>query len=376
MTSPDLTPYTDLVLYDRSPRDIVDRALLDAQVKLPGWTPREGNTEVVLIEAMALQVAELVYAINRAPGAVMEILMQLLGVTRSLGAPATGTVTVTVVDDTGYAIAAGTAFRLALDTGDVVLESTATVAVPPGSTSAVVDVTATTYGADPNGAPAGTPLDVISSAFYLEAAVLAADLAGGADVEDTGAWLERGVQRLARLTDSLVLPEHFTARALEDVRVGRANTIDLLDPAAGPAGSDLGHVTVVVADTAGAALSAGVMSDLEQALEESATANLDVHVVAPTVTDVDVTATVVRLTGHDPATVEADVIAALDAYLDPGAWEWGATVRRNELIALLDGVTGVDYVASITTPAADVALAGTGPLADLGVATITVDDPA
>jgi hypothetical protein len=118
------------------------------------------------------------------------------------------------------------------------------------------------------------------------------------------------------------------------------------------------------------------MAEIEDALEEAALANLDVHVEPPTVTAVDVTATVVRLTGHDPVTVAEDVETALAAYLDPGAWEWGAVVRRNELIALMDAVTGVDYVDTITTPAADVPLAGVGPLAELGAVAITVDPPA
>lgn len=372
----DLTGYTDLVLYDRSPRELVDRALLDAQVKLPGWTPREGNTEVVLIEALALEVAELVYAINRVPGAVMETLLQLAGVTRSPGARAVGTVTVTVVDAAGYTVPAGTLFRLELDTGDVLLEADTDTAVLAGATTADVPVTATTYSADPNGAAAGTPVAIVSADYYLEAAELATALAGGANPESTAAWLDRGVTRLARLSDALVLPEHFTAAALEDVRVGRATTVDLLDPAAGPAGADTGHVTVVVADAAGGALGPADMAELEAALEARAVANLDVHVIEPTVTAVDVTVTVVRSPGADPAEVDAAVADAIAGYLDPAAWAWGATVRRFELVALIDAVPGVDYVADLTLPAADMPLAGTGPLATAGAVTVTVNDPA
>jgi uncharacterized phage protein gp47/JayE len=376
MASPDLRNYTELVLYDRAPADLVDRAILDATTKLPGWVPREGNTEVVLIESMALEVAEMVYAINRLPGAVTEVLLRLLGITRSTGTPATTDVLFTLSDDAGHTIPAGTLVRLTVAGVDVVFATDEELVVPALATTGAVAATATEVGTVANGTAAGTALEVISSVIFLEAAELASVVSGGADPEDTSAWLDRAVERLARLTDALVLPEHFTSAALEDVRVGRATTIDLLDPAAGPAGSDPGHVTVVVADSAGAALSAPIMAEIEDALEEAALANLDVHVEPPTVTAVDVTATVVRLSGHDPVTVAEDVETALAAYLDPGAWEWGAVVRRNELIALMDAVTGVDYVDTITTPAADVPLAGVGPLAELGAVAITVDPPA
>lgn len=376
MASPDLRTYTDLVLYDRTPADLVERALLDAAVKLPGWTPREGNTEVVLIEALSLEVAELVYAVNRLPGAVVEVLVRLLGVTRSEGAPAAATATFELVDDTGYVIPAGTVVRVdGAEEGTGFFVTDADLVVAPGNTEGTVGITAEEAGTALNGTVAGTSLTIVDALFVANGAVLASPVAGGTDLEDVAAWLNRGVERLSRLTDALILPEHFTSAALEDPRVGRATTVDNTDPLVGPAGANEGNVTVVIADGSGTALDAGIMSDIELDLEARSAAMLNVHVIGPTVTAVDVDVTVVRLTGADPADVEAAVEAAVDTYLDPAAWPWAGTVRRNELIALVDGVAGVDYVASLTAPAADVVLTGYGPLADAGAVAVAVNAP-
>lgn len=114
-------------------------------------------------------------------------------------------------------------------------------------------------------------------------------------------------------------------------------------------------------------------------MEALALAGLDVHVVDPTITSVDVAATVKVLAGYDGAEVAQAVEDTVVAYLDPTSWEWGGTVRRNELIALVDGVPGVDYVVALTLAAhggglgtADVALAGVAPLADTTAADVTI----
>lgn len=376
-TSPDLRRYLDLSVYDRGPAELVDRALVDATQKLPGWAPREGNTEVVLMEALALTVAELIYATNRLPGAIATVLLRLFGVERSPGVAPSAAVTFTLADLLPHTIPAGTLLRIELGglEAPLILATAEELVVPAGVGSGTVDVVGLTGTSLANGIPAGTTATVISGTGYVDHAELATSIAGGADPEDDIAWLNRGVERLARLSDSLVLPSHFTSYALEDTRVFRATTIDNLDPDVGPAGANLGHVTVVVTAAGGVNVDTAVLTELEAAMEARSAAMLDVHVVHPAITDVDVTVEVVRLPGYAEADVDADVEAAIRAYVNPDSWPWAATVRRNELIALVDGVEGVDYVVSLTLPAADVALTGIGPLARAGTVTVTVTAP-
>jgi hypothetical protein len=87
-----------------------------------------------------------------------------------------------------------------------------------------------------------------------------------------------------------------------------------------------------------------------------------------------VTATVRALAGYTAGDVTANVTSALDACLSPDTWPWSATVRRTDLIALIENAEGVDYLLAghPTVPAGDVTLTGAAPLADLGTVALTV----
>lgn len=374
MPSPDLRAYSSLTLYDADPRALVDRAITDALVKFPDWTPREGNTEVALVEALALEVSEAVFAINRLPDAVVEVLMRLFGITRNLGAKPTVTATFTVSDNLGHVIPAGTRVRLPVGTDYVDFTTDAAIAVAPGATTGVANLTSVTNTAEANGTAAGTPLVLVDAVAYVETVVTATPVGAGADPETAESWRSRAVTVFASLSSTLVLPGDFTAAALQWPTVYRATTLDRWDPtlSGGAGGTANGHVTVAVLGAGNALLSAPDKANLLANLDARAYGALVIHVVDPTITNVNVTATVKALASASPATVQADAIAAVQAYLSPSAWEWAGTVRVNELIALLDGVAGVDYVVSVTAPAADVALAGAAPLANAGVVTITV----
>jgi uncharacterized phage protein gp47/JayE len=374
LPSPDLRAYHELTLYDRQPSELVDRAVSDAVVKLPAWQPRDGNTEMVMIEALALVVAELAYAINRVPGAVMDVLLRLYEIERGLGSPATATVTFELANTLGHTIPAGTTVRLDLGGGETLDFTTdAEVLVAVGVASVDVAVTAVSNTADANGTAAGTVLDMVSAVPFVNRALLATAVAAGADPETEESWRNRGIQRFSRLVSTLVKPAHFTADALEFEQVFRATTLDQYDPGqVGSPGDHAGHVTVAVLGSGGALVSAADKTMIEADLDAKAQANLAVHVADPTITDVDVSVTVKALPGYTVAQVQEAVGAALGSYLAPDTWAWGTTVRRNELIALIDQAAGVDYVDTLTTPAGDVALAGHAPLARLGAATVTV----
>ncbi len=77
-------------------------------------------------------------------------------------------------------------------------------------------------------------------------------------------------------------------------------------------------------------------------------------VVGPTYVEVTVTATLSVRANADPARVTRDGLSALAGYLDPvtggpagRGWPFGRDVYRSELLQLLDGVDGVDHVATL-----------------------------
>lgn len=369
-----VSPYADLTLYDAAPSDLFDTAMTEASLRFPGWEPRAGDTEVVLLEVMALQVAELVFAINRVPGAVIETLLSLYGVVRDPGSAPTADVQLFASNTLGLTIPAGVRVRLPADGTDepMALVTTSEGLIPPGQSSVVVPALGVRVGSDGAGTEAGTELTVTDAVAGLERAQLASALAGGRDTEDTARFFDRGVARLSRLVTTLVLPRHFTAAALEEPYVMQAATIDNYDPRepTGP-GTNPGHVTVAAAGVNGTPLIAADKAALLAKLVSQALGSLRIHLADPTVTPVNLTVSVVRTAEATDAQAEASVRSVLGAYLTPDAWAFQPVVYRNDLIALLTEAPYVQRVVNLT-PAGDVTLPGTAPMPRLGTVTVTV----
>lgn len=373
MASPDVTPYVDLRILDQDPQDIFDNAKAALAISLPAWVPRETAVETLLLEALALEVSEARYAVNRLPSAIFEILLRLYGLTRSAGTPPTASLVFHMIGTAGYSIPAGTECRLTLpgDADPIIFTTDSQLDISPGSATGTVTATGDRYTSEANGTAEDTVVELLDSIITVDFVDLGAEITDGEDPETDTDYFDRGAARLARLSDTLVLPRHFTAAALEYTYVERAHTVDNWDADTGnDPGTVPGHVTVAVYGD-GAEVSGGNKSALEAALTEICHTALTVHVIDPDVTAQDVTATVKGLPGYTSAELEANVEAALQAYLSPATWDWSSTIRRLKLIAVITEAEGVDYVVSMTTPAADVTLTGDADLVECGTLTIT-----
>jgi len=352
---PDLTSYVDLRIFDRTDQEIVEAGLVGVALNLPLWVPREGHTEVAILEGVALELAEAITAVNRLPGAVLETLLQLFAIFKSYGAAPTGLAEVFCADTGGHTIPGGT--RLYLPTTDgtgvvTMLVEPPGVTIPPGSSSGVVSLIGDVFTASANGAPVGTVIRMVSPMPFIDQIVLTTAVADGLDPETDSNWRDRGVQRLARLSDALVIPRHFEAAALEDPRVFRVVAVDNNDPTTTGVGDDPGHITVAVLGD-GAALSVAARGEIEAALEAKAIAILDVHVTDIVVVTVTTATTITLADASDPAAVTDAVKQALIGYLNPMTWAYGTTIWRNELISLIDQVPGVDRVVTVTITGAN-----------------------
>lgn len=372
--SPDYADFIDLTIYDKDPTDIYEAAVAILQSRIPDWTPASTNIEVMLLEALAIEISETVFNINRIPQSMLRVLLALYGVTQGLGSPPVVDITFESYDDDGYIIAAGTELVVIASTGEAISFFTDTeVAILAGSTTVTVQATADTNTNIVNGIPIGTEVELVDAILGLETATTATAISGGSLPESIENWTIRGTQRLRRLVDTLVVPSHFTSAALEETNVFRANTIDNYDPTASPSGSPgdhPGNVTVVVYGN-GVALSSGEKAALDTSLSQRANANLIVHVIDPTIVTVNVTASISIESGFVSADVINDVVDTLEAYLSPTSWSWSGTVRINELISIIDQVPGVNYVSTITTPATDIVIGADNALASAGTITIT-----
>lgn len=375
----------DPALVDLDAQELIDGALALIGDRFPEWVPREGNTEVVLIEALAREAAEMVYAIRQVAPDLRELLLQRFGLTRGPGSPPFATVRFAVAASTvARTIPAGTA--LVLGDGDddadpVVLVTDNDLLLPAGATAGTVTATAPDATTAANGAAAGARLELVDSLGYVDTVTLDGALVDGTPPEDSAEFLARGSAVLTRLSTTLVLPAHIEAY-LHELGVPIARVLDLYDPATPglPPGTKAGHVTAAVASAAGGRYTADQLDALAAQIRARMHAGLKIHVVGADTTTVNVSVTVVRRATETAADVAAAVEARIRDYLSPDGWQWARTVRLNEVIAAADTAAGVDTVLSAAVgaggggvaTAADLVLPGVAPLVRAGTITVSV----
>lgn len=375
--SPDLRQYAPLAPYERSAVDIAVTALQDlADNKLPGVTLREHMTEVMLIETLAAMLGDFGVALDRIPAVVFEAALRLFDVQHDAGTQAVTTLEFTLSDAAGHTVPAGTEVAVDVADGVVVFSTDADLVIAAASTTGTVAATATSIGDDANGVTAGTAVRLRSAISFVQGVTIDVAVSGGTDPETDTAYFSKAAQRFQRLTEVLVLKDHFTAAALEVIgTTGRVLTIETYDGVGGPPYTDGGHVTVV-ARAAGGNLSGGDKTALEDTLEEATLVDVEVHVINATVTPIDVASQIVPVDGAVAATVQAAVEAALTSFLNTDTWPWWAKVRYTDVVALIETTAGVDHIVAGTLlvegGTGDVTLTGDGPLTAVGTLDIDI----
>ena len=359
--------YLGVSVDDRDSQACFDSMLALAESRLPQWEPRNGALEVIIMEACAVGMSDLIYAANRTLGALVEGVINLYGVERYEGTPATGTVRLTLTGSQTVTIDEGTLFRL--EAADSMLIATETVT--DTGTTIDVAVATTDTGGYLNSITAGTSCDPVVAIPHLASCALYTALNGGADAEDDLAFLTRAATRFARVTSSLVVPEHFAAYALEQPYVKRAVAVDQFDHDGGNSpGDDDGFLTVYVYG-AGAAITADQKSELQTAMQAQCASILTMTVEHATPVSVAVTAAVTKATGYDTDELEAAIEDALGA-----VWSWqtsgfGADVEPLDVQAVIESVPGVDSVTSLTLPSTTAA-ASLREFAVIGTVSLTI----
>lgn len=364
--TPDLLEYA-------SEEDLLQLALDYCQAALPEWSPRAGNTEVVLAEALAQMTTVLAFAVQQVPEVLLEQLLRLYGVRRDPGSP---TKAVARIEVSGghpmYTIPAGTLLRLELEsTGesiDFTTDGSLEIRTDEGTTARQA-ITAVDPGTDFNDLPAGHSVTVVDSLPFIESVRLDSPTSGGRDEETDQSFQSRAAALLGRLVSTLVIPEHFRLAALELASVGRAREIDLHDPAQPDNPEAIGHITVFVTDRAGRALTASDRASVVESLRRQAMASLIVHVEDPSYTELSIAVEVEAHPEANPEAVRSAVETRLRAWLSPAQWNWGSSVTQFGIVTQAAGAPGVAHVrtASETTE-----LSGIAPLPDLQDVTVTV----
>ena len=342
--------YLGVSIDDADPQGVFDRMLALAETRLPQWEPQNGSLEVSIMEACAVGMSDLIYAANRVLGSLVEGLLNLYGIVRDEGTPATGTVRLTLTGTQTTTIDEGTLFRI--EAADSMLIATETVT----STGTTVDVAVATTdtGGYLNAITTGTACDPVVAVPHLANCSLLTDLNGGSDAESDLALLTRASTVFSRVTSALVTAASFSAYALEQAAVKRAVAVDQYDHDGGNTpGDDDGFLTVYVYGN-GAALTTEQRTGLEATMQAQAASILTMTVEDATPVSVAVTAAVTKAAGYDTAELEAAIGEALGS-----VWSWqtsgfGADVEPLDVQAVIESVPGVDSVTSLTLPSTTV----------------------
>lgn len=368
MPSPDITPYVDLTIYDQQPQDVYDAALDYARVSIPDWEPAAGSIEDAMLQAAAGVTGELLAALNRVPSSVLEALLQLFGITRITGVAPTALVRITFIDDLGHTVPYATRFGY-LDTTDsdpilYVFETIEDVIVPQGFTSVDVNIEGILLEQYPS-LLTGQDLRLLSGLSFIESIELSDNLDVGNSGETDEEYFSRAIALLNSYTSAIVLPDQYDSYILGKYsNIYRSNTYNLLNPTneniVGFVESP-GYVTVYACGTNGAAITSESALAIAEDVSSRAVGGLIVTVKSPNLVNVSIAVTVLLTAGSLSSTVETAVKAAIAGYVSPDSWPWENTIYYNELIALIDGVTGVDRVVTLTisAPSGGATLSGT-----------------
>lgn len=355
--------------------DLVSAAIQHAQVALPGWTPRESSTEVVLIESLALIIGVEALSLQSVGSTVVEQLMGLYGVTRHNGFHAEGQVRFQVASSAPmHTIPSGTRLRYTLEESDETIDFLTVEPIDITTSETLfgtAHIEADEPGIEGNGIPEGAVLDLVDPLSFVDQVTVSRQTFGGEVEETDESFQTRAAAVLSRMNSTLVTPANFTAATMSDPRVARALTLDLYDPAGTPKSPVAGHVTIAVVGSDGTALPADTLEGIQATLERQALASLQLHIIQPTITTTDITCTVVRGGGHTQDEVTAQVEAGLGEWLNPKNWDWSPRILQNAIIGKLYELPGVAAVVSVN---ATIDLPGDAPLPKLGTVAVTFDE--
>jgi uncharacterized phage protein gp47/JayE len=364
----------------------------------PGWAPQDGNLDTWIIRAVAQVAADNRNVASDIQDDIFRYFgSSLMGIQPLDATAAIGYTTWNLTDSLGHTIPAGTTVGIKDLNGDLQsFQVVSDVVVPNGSTatgSGAVVVRAVMPGANANNLGInGTPMQLIDVLVWVSdnGVLLTGPTAGGQEAEVDSAYLNRLVTRLQRLSQRPILPNDFSAMALDaDPAVYRAVAIDGYNPADSSYNNQR-MVAVAAVDSAGNAVSAGVKAKIDSYLQANREINFVVNVVDPKFTTINVVTTVTAVAGYTLADVQASVVSTIQSYLSPALWgqdptlfqsgtsqTWveTPTVYYNEMVTVISNVTGVSRVVSLTINGgtADVVMATPAALPHAGTITVTVN---
>ena len=122
----------------------------------------------------------------------------------------------------------------------------------------------------------------------------------------------------------------------------------LQDPVDGNYTPTNGYATLYVSDLDGASVSASTLAEIEEEITDKAIGGLIFRVDNAKVANLDIAVSYTLQSGNLATVVSNSVASAIESYVNPNSWPWSQDVYVNEIIALVDRVSGVERVVSVS----------------------------
>ena len=354
--------YIDLPDDSVTPEVIFRQMFADLSSRIPGWLPSEGNLEVALMEAFALQVSEVRRLQTQVPIAIFQYFGEtIVGLPRITAIAAIVRSTWTLRDTDGYIIPAGALVGLGAtgsDTHQFAVRDSVTVV--PGQLTTLpseVILESVNLGPEPNGIASGSAADLIETLPFVDSIVTTEAVAGGVAAETLRQYLDRLADQFALFSPRAIVPGDFEALARSVPGVSRAIAVNGYNPTTMMSDQEKTIlVSVIAAD--GSDVPAETLVAVDTLLQSEREVNFVVNVVAPTRTEINVTIVGIAYPEWALADVEAGVRLSIADFLSPALWglpRFGdrllwideRTVRQLDLVTAVGNTEGLHYATSV-----------------------------
>lgn len=227
------TEYID-VSVNADANTMVQTALNNIAASLPGWQPREGNLEVLLLEQFAVMSAETAQVAAQVPQAIFTYYGNLLGISQTSGTKLQVGVTWELTGSaTGVVtIAAGTSASVVIQNViySFTVDNDFSIDTSVTTNAKSVPMTAATAGAFYNVVSVGTYLTPTFSFSNISTVNVDSIITAGADEESTQAYLNRLKNTISVYTPRPIIANDFASLAVNASGVNRSSAINNFNP--------------------------------------------------------------------------------------------------------------------------------------------------
>jgi hypothetical protein len=329
-----------------------------------------------LIEGQAFAGAELLYYVNQLPEAMAIEFLKIAGIYRRLGVSSVVQLTFTLTASlaTNFTVPAG---YVAKTSGGLTFATDTSLIIPSGQVSGAVNATCTTAGLATN-TGAFTINSLTQPLAFLQSVTNLTAATGGLDAETVADVKSRAFASIRRR--GLVTADDYEQEAKS--LLGSSSVAYCLgNLSADKINYELGTVHLFCLNDDGSVLGSGQLISLQRALQKRSHVSAIVYVSNVDVVDVDVSVIASMQAGLSASDVSYDIFVTLGNYLKPGNLPLGKSIVLKELEHLARGVTGIQYIRSVSlaqtlTPliGSDFPLPYSYSAANLKLLTVTLSD--